>query len=400
MNKQVDTEPKEECETRREDLKSLIGQLSELRYQMQRDRPIANLQWGSDRKYWEQVVEVYTNKNGKPPSWFSASWLFVECFMYRKISDVVRTSACFKDFDPFKTQKMDSYFQYQKPSASLAKLVNFITSKDIGEDDIQHKFLHMLLISLWGNKTDLSMVATQDDYNATQDVTAHDVDTTQEVERLLGNVLSNHSNEVYEVIKSRACSRIDFVLDNAGFELFTDLCFAEFLVHFGFAKTIVFHCKQLPWFVSDASMVDFMWLLDQLNCHDSSDLLALGKKWKKRVAEGSWVVVDHMFWTLPHDYAQMKSTAPDLYQELSKSSLVFFKGDLNYRKLVSDRNWPYTAPFAEVLQGFSPTNLCALRTLKADLVGGLPEGAAKMAATKDKNWLVSGQFGVIQCYHL
>ena len=258
--------------------------------------------------------------------------------------------------------------------------------------------LLLLQISLWGNKTDLSMIATQDNYNATQDMSSLGAETTKEVDRLLENVLSNHSNDVYGILKDGVCPQVDFVLDNAGFELFTDLCFGEFLVHFGFAKRIIFHCKQLPWFVSDASVVDFMWLIDQLSCHANADLSRLGKTWKSRISEGTWKVVDHPFWTLPHEYAKMKDIASDLYQELSKSSLVFFKGDLNYRKLVSDRNWPYTAPFSEVLEGFQPTNLCALRTLKADLVGGLPPGAAKIAASKDKDWLVSGQFGVVQCY--
>ena len=40
--------------------------------------------------FHSKVIEVYSKKNGKPPSWFSASWLFVECFMYRKIFDVLQ----------------------------------------------------------------------------------------------------------------------------------------------------------------------------------------------------------------------------------------------------------------------------------------------------------------------
>ena len=36
------------------------------------------------------------------------------------------------------------------------------------------------------------------------------------------------------------------MLDNAGFELFTDLCLAKFLVNMKFVNQVVFHCKQLP----------------------------------------------------------------------------------------------------------------------------------------------------------
>ena len=170
------------------------------------------------------------------------------------------------------------------------------------------------------------MIATQDNYNASQDMSSLGAETTKEVDRLLENVLSNHSNEVYGILKDGVCPQIDFVLDNAGFELFTDLCFGEFLVHFGFAKRIIFHCKQLPWFVSDASVVDLMWLVGQLSCHANADLSRLGKTWKSRISEGTWKVVDHPFWTLPHEYAKMKDIAPDLYEKLSKSSRVLQGG--------------------------------------------------------------------------
>ncbi len=77
---------------------------------------------------------------------------------------------------------------------------------------------------------------------------------------------------------------IDIVLDNAGFELFTDLCLAHVLVtvckaskvnllwvmrptkrhaHV-FLGQVVFHAKRIPWFVSDVTLPDFEWTLAQL----------------------------------------------------------------------------------------------------------------------------------------
>ena len=46
------------------------------------------------------------------------------------------------------------------------------------------------------------------------------------------------------------------------------------------------------------------------------------------------------------------------------------KGDLNYRRLVGDRLWPPTTPFADVTAYF-PGPVAALRTLKSDVIVGL-----------------------------
>ena len=190
--------------------------------------------------------------------------------------------------------------------------------------------------------------------------------------------------------------RVDIVLDNASFELFTDLCLAEFLVNMKLVNQVVFHCKQLPWFVSDVSQQDVYWMLDQMMTSEHPDIATLGKMWKDHLTDGVWVLTDHVFWTTPYEFAAMKMVSADLYTQLQESSLVIFKGDLNYRKLVADRNWLYATPFSESLGGFHPASVCALRTLKADLVTGINEDKVIAAKNKTTEWMINGQNAVIQ----
>lgn len=92
----------------------------------------------------------------------------------------------------------------------------------------------------------------------------------------------------------------------------------------------------------------------------------------------------------------MKEHDPTLYAKLSEATLVIFKGDLNYRKLLGDINWECTTNFVQALQGFKPTNVACLRTLKCDISVGLSPGQAEEVEKTDKDWLITGKYGVIQ----
>ena len=74
-----------------EELKTAIGQVSELRYQMQTDKVMVPISHGLDVQQWNAVFDVYRKDLGAEPSWFSVSWLFAECYMYRKISDIIQS---------------------------------------------------------------------------------------------------------------------------------------------------------------------------------------------------------------------------------------------------------------------------------------------------------------------
>lgn len=219
---------------------------------------------------------------------------------------------------------------------------------------------------------------------------------TSHLQHMKENIIVDNSEDVWNAIHKNENTRIDFVLDNSGFELFTDLCFAEFLLHTKLAESIHLHTKQIPWFVSDASKKDLLWMVKQMKLSSNKFFSQLGECWHQRFQDGSFVLESHQFWTLAQDFSEMKSIAPSLYQDLSKAKIVFFKGDLNYRKLVGDRKWPHTTPFTEALWGFLPAPLCSLRTLKADVQVGLLPGQDGRIEAISKDWMTSGSYAVIQ----
>lgn len=193
--------------------------------------------------------------------------------------------------------------------------------------------------------------------------------------------------------------RLDVVLDNAGFELFTDMCLVDFLCSSNLVQEVYFHLKELPWFVSDATARDIEWTLQTLISFPDQPLLRhLGFKWQKFIETERWKMTSDPFWTLPHDFSVMNTVAPDLYTTLSQSHLVIFKGDLNYRKLTGDLMWDHTTAFHRALRGFHPTALCSLRTIKAEVVVGLKPLQAEATRNLQENWMTSSDFALIQFY--
>lgn len=251
-------------------------------------------------------------------------------------------------------------------------------------------------MSLWGNRCDLSISAGKENSQKTSLMDSLNdlqpfilVDDSEKVWSMLTPVRDSGGREKTGV-------RLDIVLDNAGFELITDLVLADFLVSVGLAKEVRFHGKSIPWFVSDVTKRDFDWTISQTAASNHKHMSSCGVQWKRHVKDGTWTYHDHCFWTLPHEFCSMPADAADLYATLQRSDLILFKGDLNYRRLTGDRMWEHTAPFRRALRGFLPAPLCSIRTLKANVQVGLEPGQAEKLASQDTEWMTSGGYAVIQ----
>ena len=282
-------------------------------------------------------------------------------------------------------------------------------------------FTEMMEICLWGNATDLSLLTslTYDDIQKLQG--------SQARKAAEANILVNHLPRVFDVLQSARASgrdprRLDIVLDNSGFELFVDLVLAGYLLEAGLATEVVLHPKSMPWFVSDVLPRDFFDLLDALanpvpyfsankseaqNAPSLSepqqlDLAFLHESWLGFHRAGKIRLRESRFWTLPGSYWRLPALDRELHEELRASELVVFKGDLNYRKLTGDAAWDPTTSFEEAIgplgKAGSGIRALALRTCKADVVVGLPEGRDEELkdGAVERTWGWSGKYAVVQ----
>lgn len=378
-----------------DDFKSTVGRMSKLRYELQTNKPLYLLTDGRrDVEQWNEFYEREKAKLQGEPCWFIASWLYVECFLYRSIQEALQLSSFLKDFDPFEEQKRSGFMSSQAAMIVLGTHLLTLLSNNAHCDSetIEKDFRHMMELSLWGNKCDLSISGGEKNYQQR--------DPLEQLDDLQPYLLVDDIPRIWHYLSTakhkNSVKRIDIILDNAGFELFGDLCLAEFLIKMDLCSNVHLHAKIIPWFVSDTTAQDFWWTLEILRASNNKSMSELGTRWHQRLKEGSFVLSEEDFWTLPHDYNEMNSLDSHLFSDLSQSTLIIFKGDLNYRKLTKDLQWPHTTPFPESLRGLSPAPLCVLRTLKADLVVGLKPGQDSEAEKKERDWMTSGNFAVIQ----
>lgn len=180
-------------------------------------------------------------------------------------------------------------------------------------------------------------------------------------------------------------------------------------------KEVVFHTKNMPWFVSDTCVPDVWRVLDQLSqpdffsCADSltmEPIHRMAMRWRSHFEErrfrlamphdtplGASVDTSSDYWTWPDSYETMPNRAPELFRELQTSDLVVFKGDLNYRKLTQDAQWPTSTSFSHTLGPLAgKVPLVVLRTCKAEVCVGLHQAQVAELDQCDATWRTNGNW--------
>lgn len=370
----------------REEIKEIVGNISKLKYQLQTDKPLEPFTGNEpDKEVWNAFIATLTPEDDDN-TFFRTCWLHAECYMYRRLSSYFESMTKMKDYDYFSKQKENALMCC---TDALENVVKSTRDSELSEEF----FIRLVKLNLWGNRCDLS-ISEGKEIKQTGNL-------FDSIDSLNSNILVDDTKHIWNCISQsiEGNSRIiDFVQDNSGFELFTDLLVAEYIIDKNLATKIRFHVKAIPWFISDVRPRDFHWTLDYLRNHSTSEVLrAVGEKWHKFLQEGKFEIAPvEWFWTGPYEYYRMKEINENLYKTLAESHLVIFKGDLNYRKLIGDYAWDFTEDFKTCLRGFQPTNVCTLRTVKADLICGLKEGTAENLDKIKSDWMVTGEYGVLQ----
>lgn len=418
-----------------EDGKLIVAGIAKLRKELETNKPTELFQkidlpdeykyFNEDIEDWNKALDGSKLSDGSLPRWFDSPWLLVECYLYRRLKDIVLQTKHLKMFDPFveiKRQATIETLANMKPVADRLCESEKVALESANQNHPSERteFTTFMHLALWANKCDLSINMMN------VDKTVEDKRSIKErLEDLRENILCDNLSDVwfkFQDIKTKVASLdaktpederckspvyIDLVADNSGYELFVDLCLIHFLTimlagsNNRHTLKVRINLKRMPWFVSDCMKMDLDWMIDLMKSQEvESSLAKLAQSWTSMLESGMWEVHDHHFWTQSYDYSQMSSIAPDLYETLSKSSMIIFKGDLNYRKLVGDLKWHLLTPFKVALRGFEPAPLVTLRTSKADVVVGIEDIQIYSNINNNelpRDWMVSGNYALIQC---
>ena len=353
-----------------DNLETLIQELSDKIVRAVKDE-------GKDVADWDRYLQPFIGKH-----WIDLPWFFAEAYFYRRILEATHYFLPGSSYgvDPYALQK---YRGLETSIHSIRELIARINAWNNTQQQKKNTSLIALIhFALWGNRADLSLWP----------VNAGDNSNSREIHLEQSHILVDDAARIAEIIANLKKVRIDFIIDNAGFELVGDLCLADFLLASQAAGIIYLHLKPHPTFVSDATIQDVHNTLKVLASDDSDQVQSLSRRLQNYMEQGRLLCRNDYFWTSPLVFWEMPEA---LRNELAPSSLILLKGDANYRRCLGDRQWSFTTAFEDIVNYF-PAPLAALRTLKSEITVGLQLEQIETLNQEDPQWLTNGQWGVIQ----
>lgn len=322
---------------------------------------------GPGRQLWLTWGQPYF---GHP--WRDVPFLWAESYFYRRLLEAVDFFAPgpWQGVDPFAPLKTA---ELHDPALEP----DFAWLNNLDAAGQRESFDALLLAALYGNRADLGFRFGNS--------------AGQLQKGLHEELISDDSAKAWFYLSDNAPLRVIIVLDNAGRELLADLLLADHLLTADLASTIVLHTKPTPYYVSDAVTADVRDCLIRLAAMPGAAGQA-GQRLQQATAEGRLRIDTHAFYCAPWSFHDMPD---DFAQTLTGAGLAIVKGDLNYRRLVGDREWDPTLPFASATAYF-PSPIVALRTLKSDVIVGLSRDTVTRLDAVDPAWRTNGTRALVQ----
>lgn len=304
--------------------------------------------------------------------WADVPFLWAESYFYRKLL------AALGYFAPGAWRGIDPFSPFKRAELMGAAVdAELATLDDLPGLPASRQDSALLHASLWGNRADLGFQLS--------------TGLSGMGERVPG-LVADDSAAFWKLLEdNRPGGKVCLVADNAGPELLPDLALVDHMLTTGRASSVSLHIKPHPYFVSDATTSDVVDCLARM-CAAPGRASEIGMRLRQAVTAGRLLLRAHPFACAPLPYQHMPV---DLREDFASAAVTVMKGDLNYRRLVGDRHWPATTPFATVTAYF-PGPVAALRTLKSDVVTGLdPHVVTELEATGSA-WRTSGTHALVQ----
>ncbi|KAL4138156.1 hypothetical protein PRIC2_001663 [Phytophthora ramorum] len=333
-------------------------------------------------KHWESLLV------GKSYTWQNSPWFLVEQYMFHLV--LLLTDYYSTGFDPFHYSKV-AELKGDTPWSLLQTAVEISAQEETTSQSHRNQLKRFMMLCLWGNKADGTNEKVKSTMHVAGDSLVFDDDL----------VLVDHSDQVISFLEQKARESgdakslgVEYINDNVGVELLLDLAMADHLLTHNWCGTVTLNVKAEPLYVSDVMPVDVdEHITEMQQSTRTPEVQALGKRLAEHVRKGQLLVRSDTYW---NRYTYFWEMPTELQTRLAQeATLVILKGDLNYRRLLSDRLWPPSTPVEEVVPYF-PTAFVAFRILKSIPVMGIPANIVAKLEKEEPHWRLNGQHGTIQ----
>ncbi len=341
---------------------------------------------------WNSEIAKYKGK-----SWLEIPWYFAEAYFYLRLLIAFGYYSRYSKNrlkDPFEVMKLG---ELETPQGGIDLAIE---ASEILEDSMTAKknpsgsiLEKLILLSLWGNRIDLS------NYQIASRSKGETVKKNREL------LIIDDTKRLSESLLKK--DNIHMILDNAGQELVADLILCLYLLSTRSAKgserRITLHVKRTPFFVSDTVKKDIFQAIERISMaagrekYKSHEKLGeIAENLKALIERGRLKIAEHYFWNGPLHFIDFPG---EIRLSLSQADIVILKGDANYRRLLSDRQWNPTLKLKELTEWF-PADFAVLRTLKSELIVDVSSEKYQSYSRKNPEWLTDGRMGIVQLVNI